>query len=358
MTPQTQAALLEPSERQLLEAGRGHELAGRSSDAMESYAAVIDLTASAGDQRALAEALRRLAVLHHLRAEPNAASDLCRRSLEVADQLGAEDLAADASNALAGFAMERGDLSAACELYRSALQLAGARPALTGKIEQNLGIIANIRGQWSDALDHYTRSLEAFRSVSDQRGSAIAHHNLGMTYAKQKQWQEADRHYRRCYGLAEVIGDRHLAGLAAMNRAEVRLAIEDFHGARAGAEQALQIFNQIEARRDKAGAHRILGMAFRQRGQLALAESHLRSALEIAVSAQCPLTEADAAKELAALQHRRGLSDAALELLQRARSVYQRLEAAADLAEVDALIASMESGKPLSESPDRRGLHA
>jgi tetratricopeptide (TPR) repeat protein len=254
--------------------------------------------------------------------------------------------------------MERGDLSTACELYRSALQLAGSTPTLIGKIEQNLGIIANIRGEWMDALDHYERSLDAFRSVNDQRGSAIAHHNLGMIYAKRKQWQEADRHYRRCYGLAEVVGDRHLAGLAAMNRAEVRLAIEDFQGARAGAEQALQIFNQVEARRDKAGAHRILGMAFRQRGQLALAESHLRSALEIAVSAQCPLTEADAARELAALQHKRGLSEAALDLLHRARGVYQRLEAAADLADVDALIASIQSGKPLSQSPNRRGLHA
>jgi tetratricopeptide (TPR) repeat protein len=145
--------------------------------------------------------------------------------------------------------------------------------------------------------------------------------------------------------------------LASMNRAEVRLAVEDYDGARAGAELALNIFNQVEARRDKAGAHRVLGMVFRERNQPALAESHLRSALEIAAGAECPLTEADAAKELAQLFRRQGRPEAALELLRRAHTVYQRLEAGADLADVGEQIASLEA-EPLSESPDPRGSHA
>jgi len=159
-----------------------------------------------------------------------------------------------------------------------------------------------------------------------------------MIYAKRKQWQEADRQYRSCHGMAEAAGDRHLGGLAALNRAEVRLAIDDLEGARTGAEQALRIFNEVEARRDKAGAHRMLGMVFRRRGQLALAESHLRSAMEIASGAQCPLTEADSAKELAQLYQAQRRPDEALALLERARTIYGRLEAAADLAEVEELI--------------------
>jgi tetratricopeptide (TPR) repeat protein len=354
----TESVLLVRTANQLLEEGRTHELSGRSSEAMECYAAAIDLTATSGEPRVRAEALRRLGVLHHLRAEPEVASDLCRRSREAALETGAFDLAGEASNALAGFALERGDLEEAWTLYHAALQLSDGSPALVGKVTQNLGIIANIRGEWDEALAHYQRALEAYRSISDQRGVAIVHHNLGMIYAKRKQWQEADRQYRSCHGIAEAAGDRHLGGLAALNRAEVRLAIDDLEGARAGAEQALRIFNEIEARRDKAGAHRMLGMVFRRRGQMAMAESHLRSALEIAVSAGCPLTEADAAKELARLyqtQHRR---DEALRLLERARTVYQKLEAVTDLAEVDEQIGSISSGNPLSESPASRGDHA
>jgi tetratricopeptide (TPR) repeat protein len=239
---------------------------------------------------------------------------------------------------LGGFALERGDFEEAWTLYHAALQLDEGNPALVGKVTQNLGIIASIRGEWDEALSHYRQALEAYRSVSDRRGSAIVHHNLGMIYAKRKQWQEADRQYRSCHGLAEAAGDRHLGGLAALNRAEVRLAVDDLDGARSGAELALRIFNEIEARRDKAGAHRMLGKVFRLRGQLALSESHLRSALEIAAGAQCPLTEADAAKELGRLYQAQRRSDDALHLLHRARALYQKLEATADLAEIEELV--------------------
>jgi tetratricopeptide (TPR) repeat protein len=323
---------------QLLEEGQNHELAGRAGEAMECYAAVIDLTGSSREPRIRTEALRRLGVLHHLRAEPEVAYDLCRRSREAALEAGAKDLAAEASNALAGFALERGELEEARTLYQASLELGHGNPVLVGKVMQNLGVIANIRGEWDQALSHYRRALDAYRTASDSRGTAIVHHNLGMIYAKRKQWQEADRQYRSCHGLAEAAGDRHLGGLAALNRAEVRLAIDDLEGARIGAELALQIFNDIEARRDKAGAHRMLGMVFRRRGQIALAESHLRSALEIAAGARCPLTEADAAKELARLYRVQRRADEALRLLERARALYRKLEAVADLAEVEELI--------------------
>jgi tetratricopeptide (TPR) repeat protein len=341
MSDQNREALSGTSARELLHEGSHHDLGGRSMEAMECYAAAIDLTAVGGDPRVRAEALRRLGVLHHLRAEAGIARDLCQRSCAVALDAGDGDLAADACNALAGFALERGDLTEAQERYGQALRLAGENITLIGKIEQNLGILANIRGDWAEALAHYSRSLAAYESSSDERGCAIAHHNLGMIHADRKHWMEADGHYQISQVLADVAGDRHLGGLAAMNRAEVRLATDDLDGARAGAEEALRIFNEIEARRDKAGAHRLLGMVFRRRGQNALAESHLRSALEIAGSARCPLTEADAAKELAALyraQHRNGNS---LDLLNRARDLYEKVGARADLTEVSELIAAV-----------------
>lgn len=328
------------SAEELLREGRRHDLGCRPAEAMECYAAVIDLT---GDLRLRAEALRRLGVLHHLRVEPEIARELCRRSCEVAVQAGADDLAADACNALAGFALERGDLTEAQAGYHHALELAGGNPSLVAKVEQNLGIVANIQGEWSDALDHYSRSLAAYEASADKRGCAFAHHNLGMIHADRKRWAEADRHYQRSQALAVSAGDRHLGGIALMNRAEVRLAQGDYEGARAGAEQALAIFTRVEARRHKAGAHRLLGMVFRQRGQLALAESHLRSALEIAASACCPLIEADAAKELAALYETEGRREDAVGLLTLARELYGQLKARVDLGEVDERIEDLQT---------------
>jgi tetratricopeptide (TPR) repeat protein len=331
------------SAEQLLQEGRHHDLAGRAAEAMACYAAAIDLTTGGEEPRVRAEALRRLGVLHHMRAEPAIARDLCHRASETALLAGAEDLAADACNALAGFALERGDLAEAQERYAAALHLAGENITLIGKIEQNLGIVANIRGDWSEALDHYTRSLAAYEVSADLRGCAFAHHNLGMIHADRKQWSEADRHYRTSQTLAEAAGDRHLGAIATMNRAEVRLARGDDEAARQGAEEALAVFTELEARRHKAGAHRLLGMVYGRRGQVALAESHLRSALEMAASACAPLIEADAAKELAGLYERSGRREAAVGLLSLARELYGQLKARVDMVEVEERIEAMQA---------------
>jgi tetratricopeptide (TPR) repeat protein len=337
------SALSSEGAEQLLQEGRHQDLACRPAEAMACYAAAIDLTAGGGQPRVRAEALRRLGVLHHLRAEPEIARDLCKTSWDVALQAGANDLAADACNALAGFALERGDLTEAQERYQAALGIAGANVSLLAKIEQNLGIVANIRGDWSEALQHYSRSLAAYEASSDERGCAFAHHNLGMIHADRKQWPEADHHYQLSQALAEAAGDRHLGGIATMNRAEVRLALGDDEGARAGAELALQIFTAVEARRHKAGAHRLLGMVFRKRGEIALAESHLRSALEIAANACAPLIEADAAKELAALYENVGRRKDAIGLLSLAQELYGQLRAQPDLGEVEARIEALQA---------------
>ncbi len=338
------------SAEQLLREGQHHDLACRPAEALACYAAAIDLTAHGEEPRVRAEALRRLGVLHHLRAEPEVALELCRRSCEIAVQAGADDLASDACNALAGFALERGDLTEAQERYSTALHLAGENLSLIGKIEQNLGIVANIRGDWSEAVHHYTRSLAAYAVSADERGCAFAHHNLGMIHADRKQWPEAERHYRTSQALAEAAGDRHLGGIATMNRAEVRLALGDDEGARAGAEQALQIFAEVEARRHKAGAHRLLGMVFSKRGEMALAESHLRSALEIAAGASAPLIQADAAKELAALYERQGRRDDAVGLLTLARALYGELRARVDVGEVEERIESLQAAQSRGSS--------
>jgi tetratricopeptide (TPR) repeat protein len=339
-------ALASSSAEELLREGRGHDLGCRAAEAMECYAAVIDLTAGGEEPRVRAEALRRLAVLHHLRAEPEVARDLCQRSRDVAVEAQAVDLAADASNALGGFALERGELVEAELRYQDALQLANGNPSLVGKIEQNLGIVANIRGEWTLALEHYGLSLAAYETAADERGCAIAHHNLGMIHADRKQWVEADRNYQIAQALAQSAGDRHLGGIATMNLAEVRLAKGDLDAAQAGAESALEIFGEVEARRHKAGAHRILGMVFRERGQMALAESHLRSALEIAANACAPLIQADAAKELATLYQADQRVTEALDLLLLAQELYRQLRAQADLAEVSDRLATLcEGGK-------------
>ncbi|HZI76589.1 MAG TPA: tetratricopeptide repeat protein, partial [Gemmatimonadales bacterium] len=152
-------------------------------EAMQCYEAAIEAATRDGERGALAEAIRRLGVVHHHRDQPALARELCQKSYDTALEIQDAVLGAEALNALAGFDFESGQIEAARERFYRALELGGASAELRGRTEQNLGILANIQGRLAEALAHYQRSLAAFESSGDERGCAIAYHNLGMVSA-------------------------------------------------------------------------------------------------------------------------------------------------------------------------------
>jgi putative nucleotidyltransferase with HDIG domain len=317
-----------------LREGRVHERSGSIAEAFDCYRRSVFEAASGGEPSVEAEALRRLAVLHHHRNERDTARELSKRSYAIALEIRDRVLAGEALNVLAGFAFESGAMEEARARYQEALDLAGADPSLRGRIEQNLGILANIKGDHADAMAHYQRSLEGFDASADQKGRAIAHHNLGMVSADRRQWEEADQHFRRSLEITRQVGDVHLEGLCLLNHSEVHVARQRFEEARTNAEQALAIFERLGARLDKADAYKVLGVVFRETGRYTLAESRLQAAIEQAVSTGSVLSEAEASRELARLYQTTGRNQEALQLLNAAHRLFSRLDARVDLVDV------------------------
>jgi len=316
-----------------LEVGRREELSGRIPEALESYARALDGARRLGLASTEIEALRRLAVLHHLRAEGAAARELCRRSYEIALARGERILAGEALNTLAGFDLERGRLREARKYYLQALRLARRSPAVVAKIEQNLGTLAAQRAEWSEAEKHFSRSLAACRKGRVARGAAISCHNLARLHTDRGDWMQAHRYFRLCQVEADDIGDCHLRALAALGLAEVYLALGSHEPGRQSGETALRLFSELDARRDRAAAHRILGVIFRETGRLSLAESHLRSSLEMAHGAECRLAEARAFRDLARLQLKTDRSAEALSSFGRACDLFTEAGAQSELLE-------------------------
>jgi putative nucleotidyltransferase with HDIG domain len=326
-----------------LEHGRERERSGAIDEAVRCYDAAIAASDGRPDEAAvLVEALRRRGVIHHLRHEPEPARELCRRSRAVAVAHGLPVAAAEAINALAGFDFESGAIEAARDGFHEALALGGADPALRARIEQNLGILANMQGSVAEAIAHYQQSLYAYESVGDERGRAIAYHNLGMVSADRALWDDADGYFRRCLELAEAAGDVHLRGLGLLNHCEVHLARQQYQLARENAEVALAIFDRLGSKLDKADAYKIIGRVYRETGRLALAEARLRSALELAVATGSVLSEAEASRELALLYQTMGRNQDALGLLNAAHRLFGRLDARVDLVDVSTKVGRLE----------------
>ena len=311
-------------------------------EAVENYRRAIAAAERTSEPDVLAESLRRLAVLRSHANDGIEAMALCRRSYEVASEIPNPQLAGDALNTLGGLHIRAGALNEARQAFQQALAVGGERRELIARAEQNLGILANIRGELDVATAHYERSLDGYRAAGDEHGCALGYHNLGMVAADRARLEEADGYFAESLAIAERVGDVYLQGLCLVNHAEVHIQRQQFEEGRRKAEGALALFDQLGDRGAKADAYRMIGMVYRETGRGALAESRLKSSIELAVGAGSALSEAESSRELAILYQAMGRNQEALTLLDRSYRLFQRLDARVDLVNVGGKVAALE----------------
>jgi putative nucleotidyltransferase with HDIG domain len=324
---------------ELLADGRRHEREGRSPEALIAYGEA----AEAGQPRVRAEALRRKGAVHRRRHEWNTALDLLRAAYAAAQAARDPIEAAETLNAMGAVHLERGELVQARAALTQALTAGMDHDELRGRIEQNFGIIANIEGDLREAVSRYSTSLVAFQQAGDERGCAIAYHNLGMVSADEQRWDQADGYYAKCLDFAERTGDVHLRGCALLNRTEVHIARQHYEDARQSAESALRIFDGLGSQQGKSDAYKFLGVLYRETGVLGLAEARLKAAIDLAAGCGATLQEAEASRELALVYRRIEQNHDSVVFLNRSIRLFQRLGAQRDLRDVSARVANLES---------------
>jgi len=331
-----------PAPERLLGEAVERERAGDFPGAAALYRRTIQTAESAGDAASHAIALRRLAVLAHFANQPDEAHTLAQHSHAVASGAGDPIRAAEALNVLAGFALERGELDAAEALYGQAGALGAADRLLAGRVAQNRGIIANVKGDWVAATDHYRRSLDEFVAAGDDPSCAGAYHNLGIVTADHGDWDRADDYYRQARALAERIGDVRLGASVQLNAAEVQIARGQGDVALREANAALQVFTGLGSELDKADAYRVVGAAYRLMGQRQLAQARLVDAVALSERTGSSLAEAAAVRELSLLYHDLGRNQEALRGLTRAHRLFTRLDARRELVDIAQKVRTLE----------------
>jgi tetratricopeptide (TPR) repeat protein len=314
----------------LLTQARAYELAGSVRHAEAAYGTLIVAATRQKDYATLATAFRHRAVLAHHAGDTVRARSALQQSYAVATILGDRRLTAETLNTLGGLELETRNLAAAEAALLEAEALASEEPAVLARVEQNLGIVANIRGQHDAAEAHYRRSLAAYEALPDPHGSAIALHNLGMVAADRGDLGQAAAHYDACELLAEASHDTHLFALCLLNRAEVLIALGRSAEARRDVESAERCFHALGAHFDAADVHRVLGLCDRAEGLLGQAEVRLAQARELANITGARLTEAEAARDLGRLYAETGRMKEAQTALREAAQAFEGLGAAAD----------------------------
>src|SRR3989454_247081 len=234
---------------------------------------------------------------------------------------------------------------ASYEAAVAAAERGGERTVLAEALRR-LAVVRRHRSEVAAATalcqQSYERSLDAYRDCGDDHGCALAYHNLGMVSADRGWLNAADCYFRESRALAERVGDVYLRGLCLVNHAELDVTRQRFEDARQKAEEALAVFDQLGAKSAKAEAYRVIGMVYRETGRIVLAESRLRSAIELAVAAGAVLGEAEASRELALLYQAMGRNQEALRLLNTASRLFQRLDARVDLIHMGGKLAELK----------------
>jgi tetratricopeptide (TPR) repeat protein len=249
--------------REALDAWRGAD-PDRAIDACDHALALL-LPVGASD--ALADVLRWKGSVLRDRGNHAAAGDLYSQSLSVADAVGYGSGRAHALNCMGTVAQFRGDLAAAERWYAEAARLAHrlADRRLSGMVQQNLGIVADVQGRTDEAVAHFRLALAAFEMEEQTDAMLWVLNNLGVLYTREAAFSRATDVLERAFVLARALGDVASEAIVEENRAALRLATKQLDDAAECANHALMLAEQRRDDTRRAAALRLIARIARER---------------------------------------------------------------------------------------------
>lgn len=328
----------------LVEAARAAERAGAWDESLARYEQAFGRLAREGTAARAAELLRWIGTVHCERGDLELADELCEASLAVAEASGAREHVAAALNCLAIVEQRAGRLGEAERFYIQARALADelGDVRLGAMVEQNLGTLANIRGDVGGALASYASALERYRRLGDLRGAAWALNNMGMAHVDLGEWEQAETCYDEAFSLGDRLHDTALLGLLELNRAELHLRRGWFDRARESCDRAFEIQSRLRSHGGLGEANKLYGILYRETNKPALADVHLTQAVALARRCQDRLLEAEALSEHALVHLAEERNREALECLNRAHALFGELRARRELLDLEARLDRLE----------------
>ena len=245
-----------------------------------------------------------------------------------------------ALNVCGAIALERGGIDEATYFFTRAQEEAsdGNDMATVGRCSNNLGIIANMQGDHKRAVIAYTRAIASYEQANFARGVAEARHNLGIACRAQGRLDRALETANLAIQEAQRLGDQQLTAQAIAGLAEIHVARGEADLALTAVGQALTTHREMKDPVREAEDLRIKAGALALQGGREETESLLREVIIRATEHGRPLLLAMAERDLAHLLLQTGETAGGKAAAQRARTIFQRLSARAEIDQLDELL--------------------
>ena len=320
-----------------LELGSRAEREGHRAAARQFYEQALRASPATLTPERCCEALLGAARTYQMDGQSDAALDCLEAAQAVAALNSAHGALGAVFNVRAVVQWQKGRLDEAERLYLCAQECAerGGDRRLVAMVAQNRGIIATVRGEFTQALVHYQRSLEAYRALGQVTQLCGVLNNIGMVHTDLGSWEDAERAFHEAITAAEAAGDAVTRVLIDVNMAELLIAREDYRTARAVCAASLTRTRRIGDERAEAELLKHLAVVARETGNPGVAERHFARADAIARARQDVLLQAEIARERSDLLTRQGRFRETVRDLNRAHQLFAGLRAQHDLRDID-----------------------
>jgi HD-GYP domain-containing protein (c-di-GMP phosphodiesterase class II) len=312
------------------------ESQGRFVEARNQYEAALAIRDPASPEALAPLLLRRVARCFIEQADFDVAFDCLDAAEASATAHGDAIGVAHATNLRAICAQQTGDLALAERLYlRARAQAARANAnALVAMLEQNLGTVANIRGDLEGARRHYMACLLRYRSLGMERPVTQVLNNLGMLYTDLGEWRAAEHSFADAVRVASASGDMTARLRAEANRVELYIGRGRYRKARRLARRLLALRPTEEAQW-VGETHKHLGIVARSLGDYSEAERCFGNAMRHARRRQDALLLAETFRELASVYQATHRGRETLQALNEAYALFAQLTATKEIVDLD-----------------------
>jgi putative nucleotidyltransferase with HDIG domain len=309
---------------------------GRRQLARQRYESALYLLRENDDAAIASTILRRIGRTYLDDGDVAACMDCLDAALAVAEGNDNAGEIAHTVNVMAISYNQRGLLEEAIPLYHEAARMArvAGDERLVAMVEQNLGVIASMRGDFATALQHHTTSLERYRSLGLRQELARQLSNIGLAYAKLGRGGEADDAYTEALAIAQECGDTWTRLMVELNRVDLLIARADYGAARAACDRILTEARDLHDTRLLAETYKHHGVIARETRRLDESERFLAAAYEQAMAREDLLLAAETLRERAELYLELGRNRDTLQALSQSHRLFTRLRARHEVADV------------------------
>jgi tetratricopeptide (TPR) repeat protein len=340
-----------------IERGRRAATSGAADEAIGWFERARIALAVNSPNADLADVLRWKGSVHADCGDTSEADRLYQESGVIAAAVGYVRGEAHALNCRGTIAQRRGELGVAEALYQHAAELAiEARDVrLASMVLRNMGIVASIRGHFDLAILRVRESYDRAREIDDDEGQCKALNNLATAYVESGRFAEAEPLFIRAMKLASRRGDRTVECGCRINLCEAMIGLGKLDEAEVECMAALGIAEWRGDRLRRAEGLKVLAVIAQHHGRDDEALSLIEEASELTAAGEDVILAGQLRRKKAEIFRARHQTADALRLFAEARDIYRQIGAAAQVATLDRIIASLRVPSADSDSASEIG---